>query len=120
MKICLDGQQHRIRPLETDFANHLYATAYASLFAGTEKLYKDEGNRLTTEDFEGGYDFYAFDLTPDLADGGHFNLLKLGKVRLDLKLGAVLESTTNVIAYAEFESCLEVDRARNIIFDYKN
>ena len=61
-----------------------------------------------------------FDLTPDLADGGHFNLLKQGNVRLDLKFGAALESTINVIAYAEFENCLEVDRSRNIIFDYKN
>ena len=119
VKIYLDGQQHSIRPLETDFANHLYVTAYTSLFAGTGKLYKDEGNGLTREDFEGGYALYAFDLTPDLADGGHFNLLKRGNVRLDLKFGAALESTINVIAYAEFES-LEVDRSRNIIFDYKN
>ena len=61
-------------------------------------------------------------LKQDLADGGHFNLLKQGKqnVRLDLKFGAALESTINVIAYAEFENCLEVDRARNIIFDFKN
>ena len=120
VKIYLDGQQHSIRPLETDFANHLYVTAYTSLFAGTGKLYKDEGNGLTREDFEGGYALYAFDLTPDLADGGHFNLLKQGNVRLDLKFGAALESTINVIAYAEFENCLEVDRSRNIIFDYKN
>ena len=109
VKIYLDGQQHSIRPLETDFANHLYVTAYTSLFAGTGKLYKDEGNGLTREDFEGGYALYAFDLTPDLADGGHFNLLKQGNVRLDLKFGAALESTINVIAYAEFENCLEVD-----------
>ena len=120
VKIYLDGQQPSIRPLETDFANHLYATAYTSLFAGTGKLYKDEGNGATREDFEGGYAFYAFDLTPDLADGGHFNLFKQENVRLDLKFGAALESTINVIAYAEFENCLEVDRARNIIFYYKN
>ena len=43
VKIYFDGQQHSIRPLETDFASHLYITAYTSLFAGTGKLYKDEG-----------------------------------------------------------------------------
>ena len=101
-----------IRPLETDFANHLYITAYTSLFAGTGKLYKDEGNGLTREDFEGGYALYAFDLTPDLAEGGHFNLLKQGKVRLDIKFGTALASEINVIANAEFENCLEVDRAK--------
>ena len=58
---------------------------------------------MTREDFEGGYALYAFDLTPDLADGGHFNLLKQGNVRLDLKFGAALESTINVIAYASLK-----------------
>ena len=120
VKIYLDGQQHSMKPLETDFANHLYVTAFTSLFAGTGKLYQDEGNRLTMEDFEGGYALYLFDVTQDLADGGHFNLLKKGSVRLDLKFGAALESTINVIAYAEFENCLEVDRSIHIIFDYKN
>ena len=103
VKIYLDGQQHGIRPLETDFANHLYVIAYTSFFAGTGKLYKDEGNGLTREDFGGWYAFYALyasDLTPDLADGEHFNLLKQRNVRLDLKFGAAFESTINVIAYA--------------------
>ena len=46
--------------------------------------------------------------------------MKHGNVRLDLKFGAALPNTINVIAYAEFESVLEIDKSRNIIIDYKN
>ena len=46
--------------------------------------------------------------------------MKHGNVRLDLKLGTALPNTINVIAYAEFESVLEIDKSQNIFIDYKN
>ena len=91
-----------------------------SLFAGTGKLMKDEGTDIKREDFAGGYALYVFDLTEDLAEEGHFNLMKHGNVRLDLKFGTALPNTINVIAYAEFEGVLEIDKSRNVIVDYKN
>ena len=81
---------------------------------------KDEGADIQREDFRGGYALYAFDLTADLAEEGHFNLMKHGNVCLDLKFLVALPNTINVIAYAEFESVLEIDKSRNIIIDYKN
>jgi len=120
LKVYLDGQQQTVKPLEVNFANQLFITAYASLFMGTGKWMRDEGNHISREDFGGGYALYAFDLTPDLAEGGHFNLIKPGNVRVDLKFAQALTSTINVIAFAEFENILEIDRSRNIIFDYKN
>jgi len=90
------------------------------LFMGSGKWMRDEGNQIPREDFPGGYALYAFDLTADLAEGGHFNLLKQGNIRLDLKFAQALASTINVIAFAEFENILEIDRSRNVLFDYKN
>ena len=91
-----------------------------SLFSGIGKPQRDEGNDIAREDYSGGYALYAFDLTPDLAEEGHFNLAKDGSVRLDLKFAAALPNTINVVAYAEFENVIEIDRNRNIIFDYGN
>ena len=92
-----------------------------SLFSGTGKLQKDEGNDISREDYSGGYALYAFDLTPDLSEGGdHFNLSRDGSVRIDLKFANPLPNTINVIAYAEFENLIELDRNRNIVFDYSN
>jgi len=39
-------------------------------------------------------------------------------VRLALKFAAALATTITVVAYAEFENVLEVDRDRNVIFDF--
>jgi len=120
LKIYLDGQQQSVKPIEPDFTNNLYLSAFSSLFSGTGKLHKDEGNFIDRAEFAGGYALYAFDLTPDLAEGGHFNLLKQGNIRVDMKFSIALPSTINVIAYAEFENIIEIDRHRNVIFDYKN
>jgi hypothetical protein len=120
LKIYLDGQQQTIKPIETDFVNHLYIQAYSNLFSATGKLNKDEDNHVSRADFENGYALYAFDLTPDLAESTHFNLMRTGNIRLDIKFGAALPVTVNVIAYAEFDNVLMLDRSRNVIFDYKN
>jgi hypothetical protein len=120
IKIFLDGQQQHIKPLEPNFRSRQIVSSYMSLFSGTGKLQRDEGNDITREDYSNGYTLYAFDLTPDLAEEGHFNLSKEGSVRVDLKFGAALPNTINVIAYAEFENVIEIDRNRNVIFDYGN
>ena len=120
IKVYLDGQHQHIKPLEPNFVTRQTVAAYMSLFSGTGKQQRDEGNDISREDYSGGYTLYAFDLTPDLAEEGHFNLTKDGSVRLDLKFAVGLPNTINVIAYAEFENVIEIDRNRNVIFDYGN
>ena len=63
---------------------------------------------------------YGFDLTADLSEDDHFNLAKDGTVRVDVKFSVALANTINVVVYAEFENILEIDRNRNVIFDYGN
>ena len=70
------------------------------------------------KDYPNCYAPYAFDLSPDLADEGHFNLAKQGTVRVELKFGIALANTVTVVAYAEFENVIEVDRNRNIVYDF--
>ncbi len=120
IKVFLDGQSQIIRPIEPAFGVHQSITAYISMFSGCGKYQKDEGTDITREDFEHGYGLYSFDLSPDLGDDDHFNLAKEGSVRVDLKFGTALPNTVNCIAYAEFENILEIDRNRNVIFDYGN
>jgi len=60
---------------------------------------------------------YAFDLTADLAENDHFNLVKHGSVRLALKFSEALAQPTSVIAYAEFDNVIEIDRDRNLLLD---
>ena len=44
--------------------------------------------------------------------------MRQGSVRLALKFANALAATVSVVAYAEFENVIEVDRDRNIVFDF--
>ena len=117
--LYLDGQQqHAIRPIQPDYEHRLYIRAYNSLFAGTGKLCKDEGLFISRDDYGNGYALYAFDLTADLGEDDHFSLTRQGSVRLALKFAVALDATVSVVAYAEFENVIEVDRDRNVVFDF--
>jgi hypothetical protein len=119
VSVHLDGlQQHTVKPLRPDYANNEYISAYMSMYGGTGKINRDEGNNITRNDYANGYALYAFDLSPDLAEDDHFNLTHQGGLRLVLKFSAALERTISVVAYAEFENVIEVDRNRNVIFDF--
>jgi hypothetical protein len=120
IKLYLDGQNRQITPIETNFAARQYISAYMSLFSGVGSVNDDIGNHIDREDFAGGYALYAFDLTPDLSESGHFNLIREGNLRVDLKFTLPLANTINVIAYAEFQNIIEFDRNKNILFDYNN
>ena len=118
--IYMDGQLHGLKPLKLDYAAGRYVAAYAGLFGGTNKINRDEGNDISRFDFANGYALYAYDLTPDLGENDHVNLTRQGTVRLDLKFGAALTHTVTVVAYGEFENVIEIDRNRNIVFDFAN
>ena len=89
-----------------------------SLLSATGKENRDEGNDITREDYPKGYALYAFDLSPDLVEEGHYNLAKQETMRMELKFGAALPNTVTVVAYAEFENLIEIDRNRNVIYDF--
>ena len=45
-------------------------------------------------------------------------MAKQGTVHVELKFGTALASTVTVDAYAEFENVIEIDRNRNIVYDF--
>ena len=118
LALYMDGVQIPSKALQPDFQNELYARSYASLFTGTGFMNQDRGNHITWEDYGDGYTLFAFDLTPDLSDGGHFNVVKHGILRLELHFKTQLAVTVNAIVYAEFDNIIEIDKARNVLFDY--
>jgi len=119
--LYLNGQQqHALRPIQPNFATGEYIRAYNTVFAGTGKLGADEGLFITRDEYANGYSLYAFDLTADLGEDDHFSLVRQGSVRLALKFSQALQTTETVIAYTEFEfeNVVEIDRNRNVVFDF--
>ncbi len=118
LALYADGSQIPAKPLQPNFEKNKWVRSYMSLYSGTGMLYQDEGNDIDREEYAKGYTLFAFDLTPDLNDGSHFNLIKQGNLRLELHFAKPLPDTINVVVYAEFDNIIEVDRSRNVIFDY--
>jgi len=73
---------------------------------------------LDRKNISRGYALYAFNLTSDLGEDDHFSLAKQGNVRLVLKFTEALVDPVTVIAYAEFQNVIEIDRNRNVIYDF--
>jgi len=117
ISLYLDGQSQVLQPIQPNFTGHQYIRAYQSLFAGTGKLCSDEGLIISRDDYPGGYALYAFDLSPDLVDQ-QLNLVRQGNVRLGIKFRQPLPETVTVVAYAEFVNFIEIDKYRNVVFDF--
>ena len=120
LAVYLDGQQIGIKPTALDYENRQYITSYMSLFNGIGKDNRDEGNDIDRVEYANGFALYAFDLSPDLTDSESFSLARQGTVRVDLTFGEALANTVTVVAYAEFENIIEIDRNRNVVFDFNN
>lgn len=118
--IYVDGQPVPHNPLELDFARSSYIRAYQSLFLGTGKIGEDRGSFISREEYTDGNVIYAFDLSPDLCAGDHLNLIKHSNLRLEIKFSKPLPQTVCVIVFAEFENLIEINKTRNILFDFGN
>ena len=121
--LCLyvDGVQVPSKPLQSNFEDSkLYIEAYHTLFSGTDVHFLNEGNQISRESYPNGYCLFAFDLTPDLSanDCTHWNWVKQGSVRLDVRFAEALANTVNCIVYAEYDNILEVDASRQAIVDF--
>lgn len=120
ISMYVDGTQVPSRQLQPNFNNGLYAEAYQSLFSGTGFHFLNQGNSISREAYAGGYCLFAYDLTPDLSanDNTHWNLVRHGSVRLDVRFREPLTATVNCIIYGEYANVLEIDAARQCIVDF--
>ncbi|XP_035233536.1 uncharacterized protein F54H12.2-like [Stegodyphus dumicola] len=118
--VYVDGQPVPYNPLEPNFDENNYIRAYQSLFLGREKVSQDHGIFISRDDYPLGYTLYAFDLSPDLCDGEHMNLIKHSNLRLEMKFRAPLSQTISVIVYSEFENIIEINKSRTVIYDFAN
>ncbi|XP_033729791.1 uncharacterized protein F54H12.2-like [Pecten maximus] len=114
----VDGKQVPTKPLQPNFTQKHYVRSYMGLFNTTGKTFRDEGNNISKDEYGTGFTLFGFDLTPDLSEVGTFHLIKKGNLSLEVHFGTALPNTINVVVYAEFDNIIEIDRNRQILFDY--
>lgn len=118
--VYVNGESMPMKALQLNFDQNQYLMGYMSLFAGTGKLYHDQGNAITREEYPKGYTLYALDLSPDLSAGPHMSAIKQGNLRLGLQFAEGLPCTVTCIIFAEFDSLIEIDANRNVTYNWSN
>lgn len=112
------GQDRPSKPFKPNFQRGRYMRSYAGLFATSGKIFHDEGNQISRDDYGNGYSLFGFDLTPDLSESEYVNLIKNGNIKLEIEFSNALTATICVVALAEFDNMIEIDRNRNVISDF--
>ena len=116
--VLVDGEEMPYKAIECNYKNNEYILGYYSLFMGTNLAGNDCGNGIDRMDYPKGYSLYAFDLSPDLCNDEHFNLIKTGNIRLALTFSEGLDTHCNCIVYLEYQNMIEINKNRQILFDY--
>ena len=60
----------------------------------------------------------CLDLISHRSEVGAFQLIKQDNLRVEIHFAEALTATINVIMYAEFDNVIEIDRNRQVLFDY--
>lgn len=101
--------------IEMDYGGNCYHEAYRTLYQNI----RESPNDISYYDYKNGYTLYAFDLSPDLCSGEHFNLLKDGSLDLDIEFKTSLSKSITSVFYLEFDNLIEITKQRNVVFDYQ-
>lgn len=93
---------------------------YMDLYKTLNQLNPRPTPAITFDEFKKGSTIFGFNLSPDQSDGceGHYNLIKRGNVRFELKLGKAPSEVISVILFCEFDNIIQVDANRNVTTDY--
>lgn len=119
ISLLVDGRGVPVTPMQMDYTRGQYIDAYLSLFTETGQYGSDEGNGISRDDYGKGFTLYCFNLNPDHdAEGGHLSITNNGEVDIIMNFANVLNENLTVIAMAEFDNTIEIDRFRQVTTDY--
>jgi hypothetical protein len=120
LSLSVDGQTIPSQAFDLDFPKTC-VMGYESLFSGTNMFFQNMGNDISrTEYANGGNCLFVFDLTADNSSNctDHWNILRRGNLRLNIRFKEALKEAVTCIVYGEFNNTLEIDINRRMRVDY--
>jgi hypothetical protein len=110
--VTVDNDPAVYRSLAFDFANQQYLQGFHTLQKAVG--YTGDGNYLSRADYSEGNTLIVFDLQPSAGAGGRFQIERVGQVKIELKFSEGLLEPVALLAYAQFQSSIQIDSNRNI------
>ena len=109
MAVLVNDVSTPARPMEMNFEKRQFATALNSVLRTHPNLLID--NRS----YDKGYALFVFDINPSMVEDA-LPLQKTGTVRLELQMDKALSEAVQVLAYGEFQSCIQIDNSRSVMY----
>ena len=106
----MNGEHLPGKPLQLKFA----------AAGGTNKMFQNQGNGITRDEYANGYTMYVFDLTADFCIGDHLHPIRNENVSLECQFGTALDAAINIVVLGEFQNLIEIDANRNVLCDFNN
>ena len=97
------------RPLEMNFAARQFAPALCNIVRSHPNVVIDGRS------FNEGYSLFVFDIDPN-QNNNELSLQNSGTVRVEFKFGENLPESIQLLVYAKYESCIQVDNTRAVIY----
>jgi hypothetical protein len=121
VSLTVNGRTLGSAPYKLNYKENKYILPYIFGFYGCGIPLNDDGYCVGRKDYPNGFCLYSYDLSPDLSSSeSHWSIQNQGSCRLELGFAKALPSVVNLVIFAEFVDCIEVDRNRNIHIQYKN
>lgn len=116
--LTINGVQVPSQPLVFDYDKSppISTRGYSNLFKNVGIHYRNHGNLIKKQFFDDGCFLLCFDLTNDQNFSEQCaNLLNQGTIRIDARFAKPLPHTVTCLVYAEYDACLEINQARQVI-----
>ena len=94
----ISGVSKPLLPLSPNFEGKLCLREYMSLLESMSILGKDARLPFTYEEYQNGYAFFAWNITPDY-DGQRQNLDRRDFIRFDIKFPKFTKTSINILLY---------------------
>lgn len=105
--------------LKTDFTTGNTVRAYNQMYKDTGLLALGQDCDITLKEFQEGYTFFAFDLTPDRApEDGRINLVKQGKLNISYRFAAPTAHAISAMICAFYDNNIQLNADRLPVTDY--
>jgi hypothetical protein len=116
----VNGEQFPSIAYTPDFDKNKCMREYLQLYRALNQTNPRPTPSITLENFKSGTTIFGFNLAPDESDGcdGHYNLIKRGNVRFEIKLAGSIKEVISVLLFCEFDNLIQVDNNRNVFTDY--